>query len=183
MGVELKYGEVSAVDYMTCRIRGRLDDRDGVESYWLHVPQRNAQGTKRRPLLPELGEQVAVLLDSDGVGGAYLGGVYSTGELPPVTDEDTDYVRFSDGTTVTYDRAEHVMALVCVGETTLVCDINLDVQCGMPVTVKAPSVTLDAPDVKAMGNLSVAGNLEVTGNINTGGTIMDAGGNSNHHSH
>jgi phage baseplate assembly protein V len=183
MGVELEYGEVSKVDYMTCRIRVRLDDRDGVESYWLNVPQRNTQGTKCRPLMPELGEQVAVLLDSDGVGGVYLGGVYSTAEPPPVTDEDTDYVRFSDGTTVTYDRAEHVMSLVCVGQTSLVCDKNLDVQCGMPVTIKAPVVTLDSPDVKATGNVSVGGNLEVTGNINAGGTVMDAGGDSNHHTH
>jgi len=183
MGVELEYGEVSAVDYMTCRIRVRLADRDGVESYWLNVPQRNAQGTKRRPLMPELNEQVAVLLDADGVGGVYLGGVYSTEEPPPVTDEDTDYIRFSDGTTVIYDRAGHVMSLVCVGQTKLVCDKNLDVQCGMPVTVKAPSVTLDTPDVNATGNLSVGGNLAVAGNVNAAGKIMDVGGNSNHHSH
>ena len=95
MGVELEYGEVSAVDYQSCQIRVRLDDRDGVESYWLHVPQRNTQGTQRRPLMPELNEQVAVLLDADGVGGVYLGGVYSTAEPPPVVDEDTDYVRFT----------------------------------------------------------------------------------------
>lgn len=183
MGVELEYGEVSAVDYMTCRIRVRLADRDGVESYWLNVPQRNTQGTKRRPLMPELDEQVAVLLDSDGVGGVYLGGIYSTEELPPVTDEDTDYVRFSDGTNVTYDRAGHVMSLVCAGQTRLVCDKNLDVQCGMPVTVTAPLVTLDSPEVKATGNLEVAGNLEVIGNVKAGGTVMDVGGNSNHHSH
>lgn len=183
MGVELEYGEVSAVDHMTCQIRVRLDDRDGVESYWLNVPQRNTQGTKRRPLMPELGEQVAVLLDSDGVGGVYLGGVYSTAEPPPVTDEDTDYVRFSDGTTVTYDRAEHVMSLVCVGQTKLVCDKDLDVQCGMPVTVKSPSVTLDSPDVKATGNFAIAGNLDVGGNVKAVGSVMDGGGNSNHHTH
>lgn len=76
MGIELEYGEVSAVDYLTCRIRVRLDERDGVETFWLNVPQRNAQGTKSRPLLPEIGEQVAVLLGGDGVDGVYLGGIY-----------------------------------------------------------------------------------------------------------
>lgn len=189
MGVELEYGEVTAVDYLGCRIRVRLDDRDGVESYWLHVPQRNTQGTKRRPLMPELNEQVAVLLDADGVGGVYLGGIYSTAEPPPVTDEDTDYVRFSDGTTLTYDRAAHVMALDCVGATTLKCAKNLDIQCGEPVYVKAPSATLDIPDValngnlKVSGNLEVGGNAEIGGNVNAAGTVMDGGGNSNHHSH
>lgn len=183
MGVELEYGEVSAVDYLACRIRVRLDDRDGVESYWLHVPQRNTQGTQRRPLMPELNEQVAVLLDADGVGGVYLGGIYSTAEPPPVVDEDTDYVRFSDGTTLTYDRQAHVMALDCVGATTLKCAKNLSVECGEPVLVKAPSATLDVPDVTMTGNLKVDGNLDVGGNAKVAGTIMDGGGNSNHHSH
>lgn len=177
MAVELEYGEVSAVDHMTCRIRVRLDDRDGVESYWLNVPQRNTQGTQRRPLMPELNEQVAVLLDSDGVGGVYLGGVYSTAEPPPVVDEDTDYVRFSDGTISTYDRAAGVMTLDCVGALLVKCGRNITVEAGEPVVVKAPSATLDIPQV------ALNGNLQVNGNINATGTIMDAGGNSNHHSH
>lgn len=169
MPVELEYGEVSAVDYQGCRIRVRLDDRDGVQSYWLNVPQRNTQGTQRRPLLPELGEQVSVLLDADGVGGVYLGGIYSTAEPPPVTDEDTDFVRFSDGTTVSYDRAAGALAVVCVGTVT--------VEAGQPVLVKAPAVTLDTPQT------TLEGDLQVNGDVNATGSIMDAGGNSNHHSH
>ena len=177
MGVQLEYGEVSAVDYMTCRIRVRLDDRDGVESYWLNVPQRNTQGTQRRPLMPELNEQVAVLLDADGVGGVYLGGIYSTAEPPPVVDEDTDYVRFSDGTISTYDRAAGVMTLDCVGALLVKCGRNITVEAGEPVLVKAPSATLDIPLVTLNGNLQVNGNVGVTG------SIIDEGGNSNHHTH
>lgn len=177
MGIELEYGEVSAVDYMTCRIRVRLDDRDGVESYWLNVPQRNTQGTQRRPLMPELNEQVAVLLDSDGVGGVYLGGIYSTAEPPPVFDEDTDYVRFSDGTISTYDRAAGVMTLDSVGALLVKCGRNITVEAGDPVLVKAPSATLDILQV------TLNGNLQVNGNVNATGTVMDVGGNSNHHNH
>ncbi|MFV2950084.1 phage baseplate assembly protein V [Pseudomonas japonica] len=177
MGVELEYGEVSAVDYLACRIRVRLDDRDGVESYWLNVPQRNSQGTKRRPLMPEIGEQVAVLLDSDGVGGVYLGGIYSTAEPPPVTDEDTDYVRYSDGTVVTYNRASGVMELDNIGDLVLKCGRGVTLTSGQPVIVDAPSATLKIPLV------TLDGNLQVNGDINATGTVMDAGGNSNHHSH
>ncbi|WP_409284302.1 phage baseplate assembly protein V [Pseudomonas protegens] len=183
MSVELEYGEVSAVDYMTCRIRVRLDERDGVESFWLNVPQRNTQGTKRRPLMPELGEQVAVLLDADGVGGVYLGGVYSTAEPPPVVDEDTDYVRFSDGTVSTYDRATGVMTLDCVGALLVKCGRNITVEAGEPVVVKAPSAILDIPQVTLNGNLQMKGDLQVNGNVTASGVVMDAGGNSNHHSH
>jgi phage baseplate assembly protein V len=177
MGVELEYGEVSAIDHPSCRIRVRLDERDGVQSYWLNVPQRNTQGTQRRPLMPELGEQVAVLLDADGVGGVYLGGIYSTAEPPPVVDEDTDYVRFSDGTVSTYDRAAGVMSLDCVGALLVKCGRNITVEAGEPVVVKAPSATLDIPQVTLNGNLQVNGDIEATG------TVMDEGGNSSHHSH
>jgi phage baseplate assembly protein V len=177
MSVELEYGEISAVDYLTCRIRVRLDDRDGVESYWLNVPQRNTQGTQRRSLMPELGEQVAVLLDADGVGGVYLGGIYSTAEPPPVIDEDTDYVRFSDGTVMTYDRAAGVMALDAVGALLLKCGRNITVEAGEPVVVKAPSATLNIPKV------TLNGDLQVNGDINATGAIIDVGGNSKNHIH
>jgi phage baseplate assembly protein V len=177
MGVELEYGEISAIDHQTCQIRVRLDERDGLQSYWLHVPQRNTQGTQRRPLMPELGEQVAVLLDEDGVGGVYLGGIYSTAEPPPVIDEDTDYVRYSDGTVSTYDRKAGVMTLECVGAVLLKCGRGVTVEAGQPVTIKAPAVTLDA------GQVTVNGNLQVNGDVTAAGMVMDAGGNSNHHSH
>lgn len=183
MGIELEYGEVSVVDYLSCRIRVRLDERDGVESYWLNVPQRNTQGTQRRPLMPELGEQVAVLLDADGVGGVYLGGVYSTAEPPPVVDENTDYVRFSDGTVSTYDRAAGVMTLDCVGAVVLKCGRGITVEAGEPVVVKAPSATLDVSEVILSGNLQVIGDLQVDGNVSASGTIMDAAGNSSNHTH
>ena len=127
--------------------------------------------------MPELGEQVAVLLDADGVGGVYLGGIYSTAEPPPVVDEDTDYVRFSDGTVSTYNRAAGVMTLDCVGALLLKCGKNITVEASEPLVVKAPSATLEILQV------TLKGNLQVTGDIQATGTIMDAGGNSNHHNH
>lgn len=177
MSTELAYGEVSAIDYLSCRIRVRLDDRDGLQTYWLNIPQRNTQGTKRRPLMPELGEQVAVLLDADGVGGVYLGGIYSTAEPPPVVDEDTDFVRFSDGTVSTYDRKAGVMRLDCVGALIVKCGRGITVESGGPVVVKAPSAILNIQQV------TLNGDLQVNGGISATDTIIDIGGNSNHHTH
>jgi len=165
----LEFGIVTALDFQTCRLRVRLDSRDGVESYWLHVPQRNTQGTQRRPLMPEVGEQGAVLLDEDGVDGVWLGGIYSSAEPPPVTDEDTDFVRFSDGTQVAYDRGDGRLSVVCVG--------SVDIEAATQVTVKAPAVVLDTPATTLQGDLQVNGNIAATG------TVMDVGGNSNHHTH
>jgi phage baseplate assembly protein V len=177
MPTQLEYGEVTALDHKTCRLRVRLDDRDGLQTYWLNIPQRNTQGTQRRPLMPEIGEQVAVLLDADGVGGVYLGGIYSTAEPPPVVDEDTEYVRYSDGTVVTYDRIAGVVSLNCVGTLILKCGGSIRVEGNGPLLVKALSAMLNVQQV------TLNGNLLVNGDIIAAGSISDVGGNSNHHSH
>jgi len=74
------------------------------------------------------------------------------------------------------------------------------IQSGTKITLQAPQVVLDTPQTTLTGHESVAGglaiagagagtatsitgNVQVSGNINATGTIMDAGGNSNHHSH
>lgn len=183
MPTQLEYGEVSALDHKTCRLRVRLDDRDGLQTYWLQIPQSNTQGTQRRPLMPELGEQVAVLLDADGVGGVYLGGIYSTAEPPPVVDEDTDYVRYSDGTVASYDRAAGVMTLECVGALVVKCSGGVTIESGKPLELKAPSAALSVSQVVLKGDLQIEGDLDVSGNVNVTGMLMDVGGNSNHHNH
>lgn len=175
MPTQLEYGEVTALDHQTCRLRVRLDDRDGLQTYWLNIPQRNTQGTQRRPLMPEIGEQVAVLLDEDGVGGVCLGGIYSTAEPPPVVDEETEFVRYSDGTVVAYDRLAGVMRLECVG--------NITIEAAGSMALNAPSATLSILQVTIKGDLRLNGNLSVDGNIEAKGTVMDIGGNSNHHKH
>ncbi|HFK2230406.1 TPA: phage baseplate assembly protein V [Pseudomonas aeruginosa] len=173
----LEFGDVAAVDYASCRVRVRLDERDGLVTYWLHVPQRHTQGTKARPLMPEIGEQVAVLLEDDGVEGVVLGGVYSTAEPPPVTDADVHYVRFSDGTSVVYDRRTHQLTVECVGGIAVKCEGTLSVEAGQPITVSAPAVAIDARQT------TIEGNLQVNGDVNAAGAVMDAKGNSNHHTH
>lgn len=177
MPTQLEYGEVTALDHQTCRLRVRLDDRDGLQTYWLNIPQRNTQGTQRRPLMPEIGEQVAVLLDADGVGGVCLGGIYSTAEPPPVVDEDTEFVRYSDGTVVAYDRAAGVVRLECAGNLELRCEAQISIETKGPVILKASSATLEIPQI------NVDGNLRIKGDVFASGTILDSGGNSNHHSH
>ncbi|WP_367256996.1 hypothetical protein [Pseudomonas sp. stari2] len=69
------------------------------------------------------------------------------------------------------------MTLDCVGALLLKCGRNITVETGEPVVVKAPSATLEIPQVTLNGNLQVNGKIDVTG------TAMDEGGNSNNHSH
>jgi phage baseplate assembly protein V len=139
----LQFGLVSKLDYRSCRVKVRLEEFDGLETWWLKVPQRHTKATKSRPLLPEIGEQVAVLLQSDGVNGVVLGGIYSTAEPPPVTDEDTDYVRFKDGTTMTYNVQSGAMAVSCVGSVTVQAATTITLQAGEHIALTAPRIDLN----------------------------------------
>jgi phage baseplate assembly protein V len=139
----LQFGLVSKLDYLGCRVKVRLEEFDGLETWWLKVPQRHTQLTKSRPLLPEIGEQVAVLLQRDGVNGVVLGGIYSTAEPPPVTDADTDYVRFKDGTTVTYNVQSKALAVACVGSVSVQAATSITLQAGEHIVLTAPRIDLN----------------------------------------
>lgn len=201
------FGTVSAVDAATCRIRVRLDDRDGLQTHWLHVPQRNTHDNKHRSL-PDLNGHVAVMLAANGVDGVYLGAIYSSAEPPPITDADTEYVRFSDGTVVSLDRKTSRFCLHCSGPVEVFAADTAHVKAGSTITLDAPDIDItgnatvrktlivaggmdirgssdggDGNTASIRGNISVKGNVRVDGDIDAGGTVMDGGGNSNHHSH
>jgi len=152
---ELLYGIVTALDYAKCRVRVRLPERDSVQTYWLHVPQKNTLEVQRRAILPAMGEQVQVLLEPDGAGGIVQGGIYSDANPPPITDADTEYVRFKDGTIVTYNQSTHALLIDGPATVTVIAG---------QVTVRADTVTLDTPQTTCTGHLTVQGDLAITGN-------------------
>lgn len=102
----LKFGVVSATDPATCRVRVQYQDNEGIESYWLAVTQRQAYGT-RDYHMPEIGEQVACLIDAHNEEGVVLGGIYSAADPTPVSSQDKRHVAFKDGATIEYDAASH----------------------------------------------------------------------------
>lgn len=194
-GATLQFGVVSALDEANGWVRVRFAHLDGLESGWLPVLQAKTYQDKHW-CLPDVGEHVAALLDNRGEDGVVMGAIYGR-DAPPVADVAKTYTRYADGTTVEYDRNAHALAVHCVGPVTIVA--------AGPVTVQAPSVTLDTPgttctgDVLVKGKLtyqggmagsggsgaaaSIQGNVQVDGGVNASGSIMDGGGNSNHHSH
>lgn len=195
--VTLRFGVVSALDEDTGRVRCTLPDYDGLETYWLPVLHAKTHADKHWSL-PDVGEQVALLLDARGESGVVLGAIYGLRDAPPVASADKTHVRYSDGTTIDYDRAAHALTVQCVGQVTVIA--------AGPVLVQAPSVTLDAPQTTCTGKLtvnglltyhggmagsggsggaaaSIHGDVVVSGSISASGSIMDAGGNSNHHTH
>ena len=74
--VTRQVGTVSAVDADKVQARVRLPECDNLRTHWLNELQRNTQNNKDY-WLPDIGEQVEVLLDANGEDGVILGSVYS----------------------------------------------------------------------------------------------------------
>ncbi len=95
-GVTRQVGTVSAVDADRVQARVRLPECDNLRTNWLNVLQRNTQDNKDY-WLPDVGEQVEVLLDANGEDGVILGAVYSDVDKPPFSDKNIRGTRFADG--------------------------------------------------------------------------------------
>lgn len=102
----LRYGIVDQIDYKRAMVRVVFSDL-GLLSPWLQVPQRSVRRDKSFSM-PDLGEQVAVLLDEHGDRGVLIGATYNAEDEPPEeAGEDVRMVVFDDGTKIKYDRENH----------------------------------------------------------------------------
>lgn len=175
-----KIGVVSAIDPASCSARVRFDDLDGLETMFLPVGQKKTLKDKSY-WMPDVGEHVACMLDGNAETGVILCAIYSDADAPPVVSPDKMHIRFVDGGMFEYDRASGAMTIITKGV--------VDVTAEGPVTVRAPSVTIDSPltickgDLRVEGDMSGAGNLHVDGNVDATGSVIDGAGNTNHHSH
>ncbi|MCT2386793.1 phage baseplate assembly protein V [Erwinia pyrifoliae] len=167
--VTRQVGTVSAIDADKVQARVRLPECDNMRTNWLNVLQRNTQNNKDY-WLPDVGEQVEVLLDANGEDGVILGAVYSDVDKPPFGNKDVRGTQYADGAEFSYNRATHTLTIRGGIE-----HIVIHVQTN--VTIKAKAVVIDAQSTNFTGNINVDGDITSTG------SIMDTKGNSNHHSH
>lgn len=196
-GVTRQVGTVSAVDTNKVQARVRLPECDNLRTDWLNVLQRNTQNNKDY-WLPDVGEQVEVLLDANGEDGVILGAVYSGVDKPPFSDKDVRGTTYSDGAEFTYNRKTHTLT-IRGGVEHIVIESSLDVM------VKTEKATIDAPETEVTGNLLVGGkltyksgmegsggegaaavingNVEIAGNAHSTGSMLSDGPNSPNHAH
>ena len=196
-GVSRQVGTVSAVDADAVKARVRLPECDNMRTNWLNVLQRNTQNNKDY-WLPDVGEQVEVLLDANGEDGVVLGAVYSGVDKPPFSDKDVRGTKYSDGAEFTYNRKTHTLTIRSGIE-------HVVMECSLDVIVKTKKATIDAPETEVTGNLLVGGkltykggmdgsggegaaatingNVEIVGDAHSTGSMLSDGENSNHHSH
>jgi phage baseplate assembly protein V len=111
--------------------------------------------------MPDVGEQVACLMDEHDEDGAVLGSIYSSADMPPVSSGDKWHVTMKDGATFEYDRSSHVLA------------VNLPKNGTFTVTANSATIQIDANgniDLTAAGDINLvtgSHNDSVNGIINT----------------
>ena len=184
-------------------VRVHLVDVDDSVSYELPVIFRKTLKDKSY-WMPDIGEHVVCLFSGQGLEqGFVLGAIYSSADAVPVSSKDKCHITFEDGTVIEYDRAAHKLTADVKGDieakATGTCDVDVQGQITMKshtaILMQAPAISfinLDGSgavgtytgDMRFIGNLlTEQGNVDVSGNISATGTIIDAGGNTNHHSH
>lgn len=154
----IRYGTLEQADYpkALCRVRFA----DGNLSGWLPFWTRRAGGDAEW-WAPDIGERVMVLSPGGEIeGGAVITGLFHDGRPAPASDPDLHVVRYQNGDVIEHNRASGSYTITVAG----------------PVTVNSPSVTLNAPQTTATGNVSISGNLSVGGNTATAGKTSSAGG-------
>ncbi|HHR4769115.1 TPA: phage baseplate assembly protein V [Salmonella enterica] len=198
-GVIFATGTVSAIDPKTVRARVRLPDHDNLRTWWLDVMQNNTYKNKDY-CMPDVGEQVKVLMTPDGVEGVILGAVYSGKDTPVISDPDRRRTDFADGTFVEYDRKNNAMAIGGAIKTLTITthsDITLQtdtqvtviaqnsasvrtktaiIDAGDSATVKTKKATIDSPETEITGDATINKNLLVKGSITGKGGMSISGG-------
>ena len=153
-GVSYKEGIVKTAKPGFARVQ--FPDLDNMVSTWLPLVVRKSLKDKACLTLDQ-GELVACILDENFEGGCVLGALYSDTDVPPVDSPDKVHFRFFDGGSFEYDRASGTLTIVTTGPANLTA--------GGPVTVTAPSVTVDAPESTFTGNVTVKGLLTYQGGM------------------
>ena len=159
----LRYGTVSERDSSAGLLRVEFTE-DGIVSDWL--PMVVAAGANNSFFaLPDVGEQVACLMDAHAENGVVIGAIYSADTKPKQASDDISSVEFSDGTKVIYDRQAHTLLIDTVGNITVKTTADVVVEC-VNATVKASTkVLIDTPNAQFTGNVKIDGTCEIVGNV------------------
>lgn len=98
----LRFGIVSQIDPINVQARVSFED-DESTSYWLPVLQTKTLKDKFYSM-PDIGEQVACLMDENSEDGVILGAIYSTEDLPSVTSEKQISLNLENNSLINIDK-------------------------------------------------------------------------------
>jgi len=156
----IRFGIVTERDATTAKLRVSLLGDDMATQLLPFVV--SGAGSDKFFSLPNVGDQVACLMDENCEDGVVLGAIYSKADATPdgVSDNVT-MVRFSDGTVVKYDKASSTVTVDAVSKVIIKSPDN-EVQGPLKVTGK---ITGEGGLEVSGGNATVSGNLSATGQV------------------
>lgn len=137
-----------------------------------------AAGKARHWRVPSLGEQGVLFNPSGQAGlGTFVPGLYGNAGAPPDNRDHVEVWRFDDGGSLVYDwRAKSYTITLPSGTVTIKV-------ASTEVVVTDAAVTVTTGNINLKAAVTIDGALHVTQGITSAGAIIDAGGNSNHHTH
>lgn len=153
-----------------------------------------AAGKARHWRAPSIGEQGVLFNPSGQAGmGTFVPGLYGNAGAPPDNRDHVEVWRFDDGGSLVYDWQAMTYTItlpsgtvtINVGSTEVVVTDNAVTAKvgGTEVALTPSSATVKSTAIKLVGAVAIDGPLHVTQNITSDASIIDATGNSNHHTH
>lgn len=137
-----------------------------------------AAGKARHWRSPSLGEQGVLFNPSGQAGiGTFLPGLYGNAGGPPDNRDHVEVWRFDDGGSLVYDWQSKSYTITLPSGTVTIKVASTE------VVVTDAAVTVTTGNINLKAAVNIVGSLHVTQGITSAGAIIDAGGNSNHHTH
>ena len=165
---------VVGVDLAAATVRVQSGDWVSAWVRW----HSQAAGKARHWRAPSLNEQGVLFNPSGQAGmGTFIPGLYGDAGGQPDNRDHVEVWRFDDGGSLVYDWAAKSYSITLPSGTVTIKVASTEVV----VTDSAVNVTTGNINLKAA--VTIDGALHVTQGITSAGAIIDAGGNSNHHTH
>ena len=105
----LRFGIVSQIDPINVQARVSFED-DESTSYWLPILQTKTLKDKFYAM-PDIGEQVACLMDENSEDGVILGAIYSTEDVSTTQSEKQLSVNLEDGSYINADKENQTLTV------------------------------------------------------------------------
>lgn len=168
----VKIGTVHSVNYQANTARVEFGE---VVTDFLPWTTTRSAGNRTYDSL-EVGEQVVVLTPPGGASGIIIATLNQTAYPAPDHSADIQKTIYKDGSSVTYDRAAHVLTVDVKGDAKIVTTGNIQAKAGKDVSVKADK----AVDITAGTSATFsAKNMTLNAEQLTVNAPMSQGGGSN----
>ena len=105
----LRFGIVSQINPVLAQARVNFAD-DESTSYWLPIIQNKTMKDKFF-VMPDIGEEVACLMDENSEDGVILGAIYSSVDLPVVTSEKQISLNLENSSLINIDKETNTLTI------------------------------------------------------------------------